>query len=189
MNGGKPPVNAYIMNERPVSDAVDLIPRIREGFNKAKADGFEFMFIIESDDYYPANYFSLFGDLSNVDFVGFSSTTYYNIRNKTFEILKHKDRSSLFCTGFRISDLDKFSWPNDNEKFLDVRLWEYAQRMGKRVRLIEDNPCVGIKHGIGKCAGKGHVMQLKNQDNNLHFLRSIVDTESFEFYKQLMRTI
>lgn len=189
INGGKPPNNSYLLNDRPISEQVDLVPRIKKGVEMARRDGVEFVFIIESDDYYPANYFSLFGDLSDTDFVGFSSTTYYNIRNRTYETMQHKDRSSLFCTGFRISALDKFNWPNDNTTFLDIRLWEYTIRHDKRVKLLPDNPCLGIKHGIGRCGGKAHRLHLKNQDNNLHFLETYVDKESFEFYKDLMSKI
>jgi hypothetical protein len=189
MNGGFHVNNGYIMNERPLSDEVDLVPRIKAGIEMAKKDGFEWVFIIEDDDYYCSDYFSRFGDLNGVDFVGYSSTVYYNLRNRTCEVLKHPGRSSLFCTGFRISALDNFSWPNNNTTFLDIRLWEYANRYNKRIRLIEDNPCLGIKHGLGKCGGKGHRMNLKNQDNNLHFLESFVDGEAFQFYKQLIEKL
>lgn len=184
---GQHPMNAYLMNDKPTSDQVDLVPRIRKGVELAQRDGFEWAFIIENDDYYPANYFSLFGDLSAYDFVGFSSTTYYNLRNCTYETMDHPGRSSLFCTGFRISSLEKFNWPKDNTTFLDIRLWEFANRHG-RVKLIEDNPCIGIKHGIGKCGGKAHGMRLKIKDsiNDAAYLRANVDAESFEFYTDLM---
>lgn len=188
MNGGNMD-SAFLVRFQPKNDEVDLVTRVKHGIGEAKNNGYDFAFIIEDDDWYPGNYLTAFGDLSNYDFVGFSSTTYYNIRNRTYETLKHKDRSSLFCTGFRISALDSFNWPNDNAKFLDIALWEYANRSNKRIKLLEDNPCLGIKHGIGKCAGKGHVMHLKNQDNNLQFLKGYVDQESFEFYTKLMETL
>jgi hypothetical protein len=188
MNRGKLPVNAYLMNDRPTSDQPDLVPRIRKGVELAKRDGFEWVFIIEDDDFYPENYFSLFGDLSAYDFVGFSSTTYYNLRNRTHETMYHPGRSSLFCTGFRISALEKFNWPKDNTTFLDIRLWEFAQR-GGRFKLIDNNPCLGIKHGIGKCGGKAHRMALKDSDPNVEFLRYSVDNEAFEFYMELMNKL
>jgi hypothetical protein len=155
----------------------------------AKKDGFQFVFVAESDDWYPFNYFDIIGDLTNIDFVGFSSTTYYNLRNLTYETMQHKDRSSLFCNGFRISALDKFIWPNDNTTFLDVTLWEYANRHDKRIKLIKDNPCLGIKHNLGKVGGKGHKMHMKNQDNNLHFLKTFVDEEAYLFYTDLMKRL
>lgn len=188
INGGYPK-NAYIMNERPVSAEIDLVPRVRKGIELAKKDGFEFVFIIESDDYYIKDYFNSFGDLHGVDFVGYNDTVYYNIRTRSYETLTHPGRSSLFCTGFRIDALDRFDWGRikDNDKFLDVKLWEYCMRYGKSHRLLTDNPCLGIKgHGIGKVAGKGHVKPLPNHDKDLSFLKSRVDEEAFMFYSKLM---
>lgn len=178
-------MNAYLMNDKPISEDVDLVPRIRKGVELAKRDGFEWCFIIENDDYYPADYFSLFGDLSELDFVGFSETTYYNLRNLTYETMKHPGRSSLFCTGFRISALDRFNWPKDNTTFLDIRLWEYAQRFS--VKLIDKNPCIGIKHGIGKCGGKAHRILMKLKDDEYgSYLKHSVDPEAFVFYLKIM---
>lgn len=187
LNGGLPPMNAYLMNDKPISEQVDLVPRIRKGVDLAKRDGFEWIFIIESDDYYPADYFSQFGDLSGYDFVGFSDTTYYNLRNQTYETMQHPGRSSLFCTGFRIAALEMFNWPKDHTAFLDTRLWEYAQR--HRVKLISGNKCVGIKHGIGKCGGKAHRNVLKMKDPDLQFLKENVDNEAFVFYADLMKRL
>ncbi len=68
-----------------------------------------------------------------------------------------------------------------------MKLLEYALRYQKRVCLLTDNPCLGIKaHGFGKVAGKGHVKVLPNQDNDLSFLKSRVDEEAFMFYSKLM---
>lgn len=175
----------YLMNEKPKSDEVDIVPRIRQGIEMAKHDGFEFIYCIESDDWYPADYIT--GDVSNLDFIGFSSTLYYNLRNRTYEIMKHKGRSSLFCTGFRISALEGFNWPADNAKFLDIDLWQFANNFKKRIKLIEEPIALGIKHGIGKCGGKGHQLHMKNQDNNLHFLQTFVDEEAFIFYSNLIK--
>lgn len=181
-------MNAYLMNDRPTSDQPDLVPRIRKGVELAKRDGFEWAFIIEDDDYYPYDYFQQVGDLSDYDFVGFNTTTYYNLRNQTYETMSHRGRSSLFCTGFRISALEKFNWPKDNTTFLDIRLWEFANREG-RIKLIENNPCLGIKHGVGKCGGKAHRMTLKNSDPNAEFLRYSVDNDAFDFYTDLMKKL
>ena len=192
MNGGKPVNNAYLMNEPPKSEEMDIVPRIRQGIEMAKKDGFEFVFIIENDDYYPADYFSLFGDLSNIDFVGYSDTVYYNIKTRSYEVLKHHERSSLFCTGFRISALDRFDWEiiKSNEKFLDVKLWDYCMLYSKNYKLLSGNPCIGIKaHGQGKAGGKGHIINLKEKDPDLKALSYFVDKEAFEFYTQLMEKL
>lgn len=178
--------------EPPKSDDVDLVPRIKHGIEVAKRNGYEFVFIIEDDDYYPIDYFERFEDFEHFDFVGYSDTTYYNIRSRTWETFEHSGanrRSSLFTTGFRISALDRFTWPRDNYKWLDIKLWEYANRCGKRIRLLQNNPALGIKgHGQGKVAGKGHIIELKNKDPDLSFLKASVDEQAFEFYQTLMNT-
>lgn len=180
----------FVIDYKPVSAAIDLVPRVIEAIRQAKEAGFDFVFIVENDDYYHTEFFNYFEDLDNLDFVGCEVTQYYNLKNRTFQRYDHPDRSSLFCTGFRISALDRFQWPNDDYKWLDVRLWEYANRYDKRIKLLKHNPNVGIKgHGLGLCAGKGHVLQLKNSDPDLSQLKEAVSEEAFEFYKQLMEKI
>lgn len=177
------------MCEEPKSEAIDIVPRIREGIEVLKAKGYDFVFIVEDDDFLPENYFNSWGDLSELDFVGFRDTVYYNLKNRTYQTFDHPERSSLFCTGFRISALENFNWPNDNWPFLDVRLWSYAQQTDKRIKLMKGNPTLGIKHGIGKCGGKGHFLLMKHSDNDFSFLRSRVDSEAFDFYTGLMKKI
>jgi hypothetical protein len=186
MSAGKPLVNSYLMNERPLSNDVDIVPRIKNGIRLADKDGFKWVFCIEEDDWYPSYYFSLF-DLSNYDFVGFSTTTYYNIKARTWQKFKHPGRSSLFCTGFRISALSDNFWNRikDTERFLDIKIWEEANRTGAKMLLMPENPCIGIKHGLGKTGGKGHIMQLENRDPEMKWLRDHTDEEAFEFYKDL----
>jgi hypothetical protein len=176
--------------EPPASDAIDIVPRVKHGIEVAKRNGYDFVFIVEDDDYYPLDYFELFEDFEQFDFVGYSDTTYYNLKAKTWHAFDHPGRSSLFCTGFRISALDRFTWPKDNYAWLDVKLWEYANRFDNRIRLIQNNPALGIKgHGQGKVAGKGHVIELKNHDPDLSFLKSRVDQQAFEFYQTLMNKV
>jgi hypothetical protein len=192
MAGDKPLLNAYIINEQPKSDFVDLVSRIRQGYEMAKRDGFKYIFIIEDDDYYPENYLTNLYSIAasgDYDFIGYSDTVYYNLRNKTYQIFNHKDRASLFSTGFKVSALDNFTWPNDNHVFLDIKLWEYANRSAKKIKLLENNPCLGIKHGIGKTGGKGHQMVLQNKDEDLKYLQCMVDSEAFEFYKNIMNKL
>jgi hypothetical protein len=177
-----------IIDYKPKSEEIDLIPRIKKGVEDAKAAGYDFVFIVEDDDFYNKEYFTTY-DWQNHDFVGYSDTVYYNIKNKTYQTFEHENRSSLFCTGFRISALDRFDWPRDDYKWLDVKLWEYANRYNKRIQLLKNNPTLGIKHGLGKCAGKGHSMLMKNGDGDLSFLKSRIDEEAFKFYTELMKKL
>lgn len=181
-------VTNYVIDYPPTSDAVDIVPRIKEGIEIAKKDGFEFAFIVEDDDYYPLDFFSNL-DFEDSDFLGFATTTYYNLKNRSYQQFTHPERSSLFCTGFRISALDNFIWPPDHWKFLDIRLWEHALTGDYTISMDNNNPCIGIKHGMGKCAGKGHSLLLKQQDNNLNYLQGKVDENAFEFYKSLINKL
>lgn len=183
LTGGK---NNYLMNDHPINNEVDLVPRIRQGIASAKEDGFTHVFIVEDDDSYKVEYFQ--NDL-NFDFFGYSDSTYYHLKNKSYQKFSHPKRSSLFTTAFKISALDKFKWPANNHVFLDISLWEFATKNRFKVRLLKENPCLGIKHGIGLTGGKGHRMNFRNKDNDLKFLRSRTDEESFEFYTDLMRTL
>jgi hypothetical protein len=185
---GTYPMNAYLMNDKPTSNDFDLVPRVRKGVELAKRDGFKSVYCIESDDYYPKDYFNVL-NIGNYDFVGFNSTTYYNLRNRTYATFTHPGRSSLFTTAFKIEALDKFVWPPDNKVFLDISLWRYAKEKKKKVKLYKENPCLGVKHSVGLCGGKGHRMKLRHHDPDLKFLRSRVNDAAFEFYTKMMLTL
>lgn len=176
-------MNAYIMNDPPKNDAVDLVPRIRQGIELAKKDGFTHVYCIESDDFYACDYLARPLDF---DFFGYSDTYYYNLRNRTYAKYLHPNRSSLFCTAFKISALEKFKWPPDDTIFLDLEIWKHASRGRFKVKLLKNNPNLGIKHGLDLCAGKGHKFNMRNKDEDLSFLKIRVDGEAFEFYKDLM---
>jgi hypothetical protein len=186
MNNGESPTNAYIMNDPPKNGEADLIPRIRQGIELAKRDGFTHVYITEDDDFYCADYLQRPLDF---DFFGYSNTLYYNLRNRTYQNFTHPKRSSLFTTAFRISALQKFKWPLDNTVFLDLAIWKFATQNRFKVNLLRNNPCTGIKHQIGKCGGNGHKKTFRNVDSDLCFLRSRVDESAFEFYKDLMLTL
>jgi len=175
------PDAVYIVDYKPKSAAVDLIPRIKIGTEKAKSDGFDQVMIVENDDWYGKDYFD---NIGYADFVGSESTTYYNLRNRTYQDWTHPKRSSLFTTGFKISALEGFEWPPETDTFLDISLWLYATQKRKTIHWRETK-AIGIKHGIGLCGGKGHVQQNKYMDRELEWLKANVDSESFDFYKSI----
>lgn len=174
------PEHWYIIDHKPKSNAFDLVPRIKEGIKMAYADGFDEVFVLEDDDFFPSDYFEtmVLGDAS---FIGSEKTTYYNLSNRTWQTMDHKGRSSLFHTGFKINALNGFKWPADDYVFLDIPLWQQA----KNCKFVESK-AIGIKHGIGKVGGAGHRMVMKNTDKNLEWLSSNVDKESFEFYQTMI---
>lgn len=184
MNGDKPPMNAYIMNDPPKSAAVDLVPRIRQGVELAKKDGFEWVVILESDDCYKSDHFQRYEPyFSKVDFIGDAQSYYYNIKTLRWSLFKHAGRASLFTTAFRISALKDFEWPSDDSKFLDISIWKYARNKKKA---FVNSGAIGIKHGQGLVGGKGHVMKLNNADPKREWLKSRIEDYQYEFYKNLV---
>lgn len=175
----------YYMAAPPESGDMDLVKRVREGVGLAKADGINLVFIIEDDDAYPDDYFERFKPFfEQYEFFGDDFTTYYHLGNKTYRTWHHPNRSSLFTTGFKISALNLFTWPPDNERFLDIRLWDYARRRKKKFIY---SGAIGIKgHGEGKTGGKGHFMRLTNEDRDGSFLKSKVNG-SIDFYNSLQK--
>jgi hypothetical protein len=168
-----------------IDDSMDLCERVHNGVMIAKEMNFDLVFIIENDDYYPADYFERFGDF-NADFFGDDLTFYYNLRNRTFQSFPHQGRASLFTTGFRISALGSFQFKGD--QFLDLKIWRHAIDSSKRLRFVHTG-AIGMKHGMGLCGGKGHKMKLRNHDHNMAWLKGRVDSDSFLFYADLSRKL
>lgn len=161
----------------------DLVDRVKLAVGKATLAEFDLCFIVENDDYYPANYFEQFAPYFEThDFFGQEHSTYYNLRNLTHNRFDHQYRSSLFTTGFKISALNNFEWPDPSKPFLDIDLWKYARH--KR-RVFVETGAIGIKHGLGLCGGKGHKFNMRNRDPDMKWLSERVDPESLEFYKSM----
>lgn len=182
------PDKSYFIDYPPKSDAVDLVERIKKGVELAKADGFDIVFILESDDYYPADHFRNFNRY-DYTFWGSEETTYYNLKSRTYSYFHHPGRSSLFTTGFKISALNGFPWIAPKNRFLDIALWEFAERSLLPRQILATTQAIGIKHNLGLCAGKGHTIRGKNNDEDLQWLKQYVDKEAFEFYSDLMKKI
>lgn len=181
------PGKSYFVDHKPTSNQIDLVERVRLGIEQARIDGFEYAFIVEDDDFYPADYFERF-DLGTFSFYGEQQTTYYNLKNRTHTTFKHFGRSSLFTTGFRIKDLDKFNWIVPGRRFLDIELWKYSETH-PGMRSFTATGAIGIKHGLGLCGGKGHQMNMDNRDDGLKWLKENVDPEAFQFYTDLMKKL
>ena len=175
------PDKSYFILDEPKNSKADLTWRIKLGLFMAERDGFDVCYIIESDDYYPPDYFETM-DIGDNDFIGTSKTVYYNLRNTTWNEFTHEKRSSLFNTGLRISALKGFEWPSDDHLFLDIMIWKHALK--KNYLLLSEPVGVGIKHNIGKVGGIGHKLTMPNKDD-WKYLEAKVDAEALEFYKSL----
>lgn len=174
------PDQIFHINFPPIGKDMDLCERVYDGVKTAQAHGFDLVFIMENDDWYPADYFERFGDMS-ADFFGDDLTFYYNLKNRTFQSFHHAGRSSLFTTGFRISKLGNFQFTGN--QFLDIRLWRHTKDHGLSTRFINSG-AIGMKHGTGLCGGKGHTMKLNQCDPHMNWLRQRVDQESYSFYQK-----
>lgn len=177
------PDKSYFIDWEPKSEEVDLVPRIKDGIAQAEVDGFDEVYILEDDDFYRPDHFERL-QLNGADFIGEEKTTYYNLRNQTWQTMNHTGRSSLFVTGFKISALKNFNWPRLNERFLDISLWDHAKRHKLKRKWVETG-AIGVKHGQGLFAGRGHVMEMKNKDLEMEWLKANVSTDAFLFYKSL----
>lgn len=177
------PDETFFVDHEPPDSRIDLSLRVRLGIAMAVSAGIDICYIVEDDDYYPADYFEKM-NMEGLDFIGSNKTIYYNPLTASYQELSHSYRSSLCFTGFRISALQKFRWPPEDTVFLDVILWRYA--MDYRYKLFDEPVGVGIKgHGKGKAAGIGHRMDLRVKDPNYQFLKSQVDKEAYAFYRSL----
>lgn len=185
------PDKVYHINHKPKNDGVDLIERVHEGLNNAIKDGIQWCFIIE-DDYYPFDYFYQYYTLMmdpNKIIIGDRSTVYYNLRNRTYAKFDHPNRSSLFTTAFRSSiPFSSIVGNNLSDPFLDIKLWRYFSHSEKG---FVNSGAFGVKHGIGKCAGRGHSMIMAYKDLNLKQLEGKLyhsiknDVEAWDFYRSL----
>lgn len=193
----KPDFRIYHIKYKPTSLMPDLIPRIRCGINAAERDGFDLCYIIENDDFYPVNYLQQM-PFEDYDFIGIGHTIYYSLLQKKYRFLNHKevrrldyDRSSLFCTGFRISALKDFKWPDSTFKFLDLDLWKYANFMNNYYLYNPVIMPIGIKHGIGLCGGSGHKVNFSydKDDKDLKWLKDNTTINSYEFYLKIIQMI
>lgn len=175
------PDKSYFIDYQPTTTGFDLIERVQKGINLAASEGFDTVFIVEDDDFYPADYFN---DIPDADFIGDTRSIYYHLGNRSYQDWTHPRRASLYNTGFKISALNKFQWPEPQERFLDLSLWSYAVREHKTIGWRQKNT-VGIKHGIGLCGGKGHVQRGKYLDQEMEWLKANVDSDAFIFYSSL----
>lgn len=175
------PDKVYHINYPPRSEQFDLIDRVTEGIFQAQRDGIDWIFIIENDDAYPSDYFERYlPHMDSADFIGDDQTYYYNIITNRWSRFDHPYRSSLFTTAFRISALNNFEWPDNSKPFLDINIWKYARF--KRRKFVHSG-AIGIKHGLGLCGGKGHLMKLHNPDPDMKWLKGRLSDYHIEFYE------
>jgi hypothetical protein len=182
----------FIIDDEPKEGVIDLVPRIKKGLEIAKSGNFDYCFIIENDDYYPDTYLeNMIRNLGNQTLIGIERTTYYSLETLNWRTFIHPGRSSLFCSGFKVAGMSGFEFPHDETLYFDLDLWKYPRT---RHFVVPDQMPIGIKHGIGFCPGNFHQNQSNGkpskwtfEDPELHWLKSNVRRESYDFYlKQII---
>ena len=183
------PDEVLIVDFKPTDDNGDITKRYRIGsenlFLEKKCD---LVLFWEDDDWYSPNYIKkIFTEwvINKPDIIGIGKTIYYHLFTKQYLISYHEKRASACCTAVTKEVLN-IKYPDDSYPFLDMEVW--TQIHNKSV-INEDNFYhVGFKHGIGKTGGHGHPMnwpKYRETDIDDSFLKSIIDEESFLFYKSL----
>ncbi len=177
-----------LVNYEPLSDQVDITQRYKVGYDKLRNKGLDVIAFIENDEWYAPDYLETMvnGWIENnkPDIFGTNYTIYYHIKLFAHFTMHHLTRSSAMSTLIK-PDLN-FEWCKDNEPYTDIHLWSKL----KGVCFTPPKTiCLGIKHGVGKCGGFAHIdklhrynNELSSQDQNMEFLKGLVDPESFEFY-------
>lgn len=176
-------------NEIPASDEVDIVPRIRLGYQELTDNWkVDIIAIIENDDFYSTEYLAYMVDQwekhGRPDLFGTSYTIYYHMKFKAYYKFHHSQRASLMNTLIK-PGLD-FQWPVDREPFLDIHLWNNI--INRVIFTPDKHYSIGMKHGIGKCGGGMHEddhmnrLRYPNHDHNGEFLKDHLDPESFNFY-------
>lgn len=186
----------FIIIDYPPKNAIpDLVPRFREGFEKAfnlyKCD---IAICIESDDYYSQNYIetlvTAWENAGRPQLIGLNRTIYYNIFTNKYVVLSHPGRASMMSTAVTPAILFH-KWCADEYTYLDWHLWVNDKTL-KKVSVSSPHVCIGIKHGIGLCGGGGHTTDwahYSGEDKDWKFFDSIVtDEKDREFYRNLNKS-
>jgi len=165
-----------VVDDEPLTAAVDITYRYRIGVDRLKAKGAGVILFWEDDDWYASNYIETmvneWNKRGNPEIFGIGTTTYYHIGCNKYLTISHEKRSSMFCTMIR-STAD-ITWCKDDYPYADVVVWD--QLKGKTFMPVKPI-CLGIKHGIGMVGGGGHTEDYKHYnkiDSAKSFLKSIV---------------
>lgn len=177
-----------VVNFEPLNDEIDITMRYRIGIEMLK-DKVDVILFVENDDWYSHTYIETMVNYWVMNdkplLFGIAETIYYHLKLKAFNIIKHDGRASAMST--MVSTKLEIDFPKDNEPFFDLHLWKTY----KGVTFKPKEPInIGIKHGIGKCGGKGHLLAFRydNEDAEMNWLKSKVNNESFKFYENIINT-
>lgn len=182
------PDEINIVDFKPSDDKKDITKRYRIGceqlFNEKKCD---LVIFWEDDDWYSADYiqtiYNSWVQNNKPSLIGFGKTIYYHLFTKNYLIVNHPKKASACCTAVT-KEILNIKFPDDTYPYLDIELW--GQIPNRYVINTDKFYHVGFKHGIGLVGGGGHPndwSKYDSNDNSLNFLKSIIDSDSLEFYR------
>ncbi len=175
------------MNSKPTGPGADLTRRYREGYAAATQMGMDLTIWWEDDDWYHRDYIQMMVNqwkkAGKPALMGNAQSRYYHIITGKWADIYHPGHSSAMNMAVKTA-LD-IPWPDDSLIFLDKHIWD---RMGSQGTLLSHKMSIGIKHGFGRCGGKGHDPRLsiyKEIDANLSQLSKLVDEKSLKLYRAI----
>jgi len=178
-----------IVNEKPKSESFDITYRYRIGYIELSKKKLDCILLMENDDYYAPNYIEricqAWHDFGCPDIFGIGTTIYYHLKERKWMQMYHPKRASAMNT--LLAPKLKINWCADDYPFTDLYLW--GDLRGTTFNPV-DPISIGIKHGIGKCGGNGHRednIKYVNSDYDFDWLRSNMDSQSFNFYSNIFQ--
>lgn len=190
------PVKHFVVDDNLGLDGVDLTRRIYIGLNRAKSEGYRYVFIMEDDDWYAPDYIETYlkklqdMKVDNIFLYGIIYTDYCHlVWNKRWNIF-HKGHASLYTS---MMDLNYF--PIEalktlvSYKNLTADLdWELFKTKTLCESLSFSIPVkqIGIKHGVGKAGGHGHHAQHiynPRYGSAFDYLAQHLSEEDLNYYK------
>lgn len=171
----------------------DITFRYRIGMERLFGKGADVIFLWEDDDYYSPVYVETMLHHWTLhqkpDIFGINFTVYYHLRLRSYFRMNHPNRSSAFCTMVTRRGISNFTWPNDNHSFVDIDLWRQIRGFAFVPNSVLALGIKGYNEG-GHFGGIGHndkwPAYSKNGDGDLGWLKSVVDQESLDFYRNFM---
>lgn len=177
-----------VVNDKPLSDKPDITWRYRLGYDRLRNKNIDCILFIENDDWYSPTYIETmiqeWSRRERPNLLGHSYTIYYHIKLFAFFSMLHQTRASAMNT--LIAPDMYFEWCRDDDPFTDTYLWQTIN--SREIFTPANTICLGIKHGVGLCGGQSHVNRLNRytdkgtDDKDQTFLKSIMDSDSFNFY-------
>jgi hypothetical protein len=120
--------------------------------------------------------------LKNLTAHGQAFTHYYDVQRRAWHLTRHVGRSSNFLTMIRTDWFRKHRYPDG--RYPDVSLWQSLHKDEVALETDESRPLgIGIKHGRGPVAGRGHAGMCRTPDPEGYWLsEQVEDQPLLRFY-------